>query len=117
MVAIMQTGGNAPRPWRLKKRRSKNYSAYIYKVLKQVHPDASISSKSMNIMNCLMMDIFDKIATEAGNLVKYNKKSTLDSREVQTAVRLVLSGTGELVKHVVSEGTKAVVKFSSAKDS
>lgn len=36
---------------------------------------------------------------------------TLTSREVQTAVRLILPG--ELAKHAVSEGTKAVTKFTS----
>jgi hypothetical protein len=36
----------------------------------------------------------------------YNKKSTLTSREIQTSVRLMLPG--ELAKHAVSEGTKAV---------
>jgi histone H2B len=41
-----------------------------------------------------------------------NKKPTLTSREIQTAVRLVLPG--ELAKHAVSEGTKAVTKFTSA---
>ena len=49
---------------------------------------------------------------EAGKLARVNKKSTLSSREVQTAVRLVLPG--ELAKHAVSEGTKAVTKFTSA---
>ena len=38
--------------------------------------------------------------------------STLSSREVQTAVRLILPG--ELAKHAVSEGTKAVTKFEAA---
>ena len=42
---------------------------------------------------------------------RYNSKATLSSREVQTAVRLMLSG--ELGKHSVSEGTKAVTKFCS----
>ena len=41
-----------------------------------------------------------------------NKKHTLTSREVQTAIRLVFPG--ELAKHAVSEGTKAVTKFSNA---
>jgi hypothetical protein len=49
---------------------------------------------------------------EAGRLARVNQKGTLSSREVQTAVRLVLPG--ELAKHAVSEGTKAVTKFSSA---
>ena len=45
-------------------------------------------------------------------LSRVNKKPTLTSREIQTAVRLVLPG--ELAKHAVSEGTKAVTKFTSA---
>ena len=57
-------------------------------------------------MNSFINDIFEKVSAEAGKLVRYNKKATLSSREVQTAVRLVLPG--ELAKHAVSEGTKAV---------
>ena len=95
-----------------KKKRTESYSIYIYKVLKQVHPDTGISTKGMSIMNSFISDIFDKIANEAGKLVRYNKKGTLTSREIQTAVRLALPG--ELAKHAVSEGTKAVTKFSSA---
>ncbi|CDR95015.1 histone [Babesia ovata] len=93
-----------------KKVRSETYGTYIFKVLKQVHPDTGISKKSMMIMNSFITDTFDKIASEASKLCKYNKKETLSSREVQTAVRLVLPG--ELSKHAVSEGTKAVTKFT-----
>ena len=94
------------------KKRTESYSSYIYKVLKQVHPDTGISKKGMSIMNSFINDIFERIATEAGKLATYNKKATLSSREIQTAVRLMLPG--ELAKHAVSEGTKAVTKFSSA---
>ena len=66
----------------------------------------------MHIMNSFINDIFEKIALEASKLVRYNKKHTLSSREVQSAVRLLLPG--ELAKHAVSEGTKAVTKYSSA---
>ena len=94
------------------KKRVESYSSYIYKVLKQVHPDTGISKKGMSIMNSFINDIFERIAGEAGKLAKYNKKATLSSREIQTSVRLMLPG--ELAKHAVSEGTKAVTKFSSA---
>ena len=97
---------------RTKKRRTESYGIYIYKVLKQVHPDTGISTKGMSIMNSFISDIFDKIANEAGKLVRYNKKGTLTSREIQTAVRLALPG--ELAKHAVSEGTKAVTKYTSS---
>ncbi|KAJ9528816.1 histone-fold-containing protein [Haematococcus lacustris] len=88
-----------------------SYKLYIYKVLKQVHPDTGISSKAISILNSFVNDIFDKIASEASRLARYNKKPTVTSREIQTAVRLVLPG--ELAKHAVSEGTKAVTKFTS----
>ena len=93
------------------KKRTESYSTYIYKVLKQVHPDTGISSKAMSIMNSFINDAFERIAVEAGKLVRYNKKGTLSSREIQTAVRLILPG--ELAKHAVSEGTKAVTKYTS----
>lgn len=93
------------------KKPVETYSVYIYRVLKQVHPDTGISKRSMSIMNSFINDVFDKICTEATKLVQYNKKHTLSSREIQTAVRLLLPG--ELAKHAVSEGTKAVTKYSS----
>jgi len=96
-----------------KKTRKETYSSYIYKVLKQVHPDTGISNKAMSILNSFVNDIFERIAGEASKLAAYNKKSTISSREIQTAVRLILPG--ELAKHAVSEGTKAVTKYTSSK--
>lgn len=93
--------------------RKQTYGIYIYKVLKQVHPDVGISSKSMSIMNSFVNDIFERIAGEASRLAHHNKKRTISSREVQTSVRLLLPG--ELAKHAVSEGTKAVTKYTSSK--
>ena len=95
------------------RRRRETYSIYIYKVLKQVHPDTGVSSKAMSIMNSFVNDIFERIAAEASRLAHYNKRSTITSREIQTAVRLLLPG--ELAKHAVSEGTKAVTKYTSSK--
>ena len=50
------------------KKRTESYSSYIYKVLKQVHPDTGISSKAMSIMNSFINDAFERIAVEAGKL-------------------------------------------------
>ena len=96
-----------------KGKRKESYAIYIYKVLKQVHPDTGISSKAMSIMNSFVNDIFERIASEASRLSLQNKKKTISSREIQTAVRLLLPG--ELAKHAVSEGTKAVTKYTSSK--
>ena len=94
-----------------RKKRTETFNTYIYKVLKQVHPETGISKRGMSIMNSFINDVFERLCTEAGKLARYSKKKTLSSREVQTAIRLVLPG--ELAKHAVSEGTKAVTKFSS----
>ncbi|KAF7297094.1 Histone H2B [Mycena indigotica] len=98
-----------------KKTRKETYSSYIYKVLKQVHPDTGISNKAMAILNSFVNDIFERIATEASKLAQYSKKSTISSREIQTSVRLILPG--ELAKHAISEGTKSVTKFSASQPS
>lgn len=130
-----------------KGKRTESYSSYIYKVLKQVHPETGISKKvrgraahckgppwvppeahgpachaalllpllllqGMSIMNSFINDIFERLAGEAGRLARYSKKATLSSREIQTSVRLMLPG--ELSKHAVSEGTKAVTKYTSS---
>lgn len=100
----------------VKKKRVKKsvqtYKIYIYKVLKQVHPEFGVSAKAMSIMNSFIEDTFEKIASEASRLARYNKKPTIASREIQSAVRLLLPG--ELAKHAVSEGTKAVTKYTTA---
>ena len=93
--------------------RKQTYGIYVYKVLKQVHPDVGISSKAMSIMNSFVNDIFERLAGEASRLAHQNKRKTISSREVQTSVRLLLPG--ELAKHAVSEGTKAVTKYTSSR--
>ena len=74
-----------------KTKRKESYAIYIYKVLKQVHPDTGVSSKAMSIMNSFVNDLFERIAAEASKLAHYNKRSTITSREIQTAVRYVWS--------------------------
>ncbi|EEA06987.1 putative histone H2B [Cryptosporidium serpentis] len=112
--AAKKTAGKSPADGgkRKRRKRTESFALYIYKVLKQVHPETGISKKSMSIMNSFINDVFDRLSAEAVKLVQYNKKRTLSSREVQTSVRLMLPG--ELSKHAVSEGTKAVTKYTSA---
>ncbi|PHT30075.1 Histone H2B.2 [Capsicum baccatum] len=91
---------------------SEGYRTYVYKVMKQVHPDMGISSKAMTILNNLMGDMFERIANEAAILAKYVGRATLASVDIQDAVKLVLPG--ELGKHAIAEGTKAVANYVSS---
>ncbi|XP_067865053.1 histone H2B type 1-A-like [Heterodontus francisci] len=99
-------------PKKRKKIRKQSYSTYVYRVLTQVHPSTRISSKAMSVMNSFVVDIFERIASEASHLIHYNKRHTISAREIQSAVRLMLPG--ELAKHAVSEGTKAVTKYTNS---
>ncbi|KAI1698573.1 core histone h2A/H2B/H3/H4 domain-containing protein [Ditylenchus destructor] len=96
------------------------FALYIFRVLKQVHPEMRISREGMSVMNSFAVDLFERIAAESGRLAQHTlkahhkqKNSAISSRDVQTATRLILPG--ELAKHAVSEGTKAVTKYLTAK--
>lgn len=88
-----------------------HYERYIYKVLKQVHPDTGISQDALLEINAIIIFITRRIADRVRLLLIRNKKVTISSREVQTAVRLALPG--EIAKHAVSEGAKAITKYTA----
>lgn len=92
-----------------KKRNVESYSYFIYKVLKQVHPEVGVNSKAMSVLNSFVKDIFERIALEASGLTKHSKKITLSSHEIQTAVRLILPG--ELAKHAGKFFTSSLFNF------
>lgn len=102
-------GTATPSPGHKKKhmKRKETYSSYVYKLLKQIHPDTSISTRAMSILNSFINDIFERVATEASRLAAINRESTITPRELQIAVRLILPP--QLTKQAVSEAIKAVI--------
>ncbi|XP_078403924.1 histone H2B type 1-L-like [Cetorhinus maximus] len=99
-------------PKKRRNSRKQNYSTYVHRVLTQVHPSTRILSKATSVMNSFIVDIFERIASEASHLIHFNKRHTILAREIQSAVRLMLPG--ELAKHAVSKGTKAVTKYTKS---
>ena len=95
-----------------RKKRSENWHSYIHKVLKQVYPDMTVTMLSMKILNSFVEDIFNRIASEAAQLIQINVGNTLDARCVETATKLTLIGA--LKKHGVIEARKAVNKYNAA---
>jgi len=95
-----------------KKKRFQSYSIYIYKVLKNIHPEVGMSKKAMNVMNSFVADLFERLALAASNLARVHGKKTLSSNCIQSAVKLVLPG--DLGEHAVAEGTRALNKFGSS---
>ncbi|CAD8168786.1 unnamed protein product [Paramecium pentaurelia] len=93
-------------------RCKRSFELYIYKVLKQVHPDLSVTKKAMNIMNSFINDIFDRIILEVSHLVRFSdkKRKTLRPREIQTAVKLLFPG--KLVNYAIKDGVKALTNYN-----
>ena len=78
----------------------------------QTHPSIGITKKSMGIMNDFVIDMIDKLAAEAKHDLEISgKESTLREWHFNTATKLVLPG--ELKKHGISEGTKAIRNFKA----
>lgn len=102
---------NPPRRQMKRKRNDLHvhFSSYVFRVLKQVHPQLSMTNKAMKVMDDFMHDIFHRLADEAAGLMKVANRSTLTSAEIQTATRLILPG--ELSKHAVIEATKSLATF------
>ena len=87
----------------------RSFNVYASRTLKGINSKMSLGSRTKKIVNSFVNDLFERIATEGAKLARINKKRTLGSKEIQTAVRLVLPN--ELARHAMSEGTKAVAKL------
>lgn len=94
---------------------STNFHPYIYRVLKQVHPETGLSGTALSSINNMVKIIIEKIMSGVNQLILRTGKKTISSRDIQSATRLILSG--ELAKHAVVEGTKSVVRYTSSKAS
>ncbi|XP_043314265.1 histone H2B-like [Cervus canadensis] len=92
---------------------SVSFATYFPRVLKQVHTGLSISHETLNIMDCFVKDMFERIAEEAGRLTRSSKRCTIMSEDIQTAVRLLLPG--EMGKYAMSAATKSVIRYITHK--
>ena len=101
-------------PKRISRKKKESFSLYIYKVLKETSGNKDskgINKRAMNIMNSLVFDIFDQLATQAAQLLRTTNKHTLTGREIESCVKLLFPV--DLAQHAIQEGRKAVEKFKA----
>ncbi|XP_063544401.1 late histone H2B.L4-like [Cydia strobilella] len=120
LKSMEPAGGLIPKKKKAGKKMSrKNYDSfaiYLFKVLKtHIEINVGISRKSIMIMNDFVNDIIERIACEAGRLIAHGKKTTLSENEIRTATKLLIPG--ELGKHAVLEGEKALRKYKNNSNS
>ncbi|XP_055232802.1 histone H2B type F-M-like isoform X2 [Gorilla gorilla gorilla] len=87
-----------------------SFATYFPRVLKQVHRALSLSQEVVSVMDSMVRDILDRIATEAGHLAHYSKCVTITSRDIRMAVCLLLPG--KMGKLAESQGTNATLRTS-----
>ena len=56
---------------------------YLYRVLKEIHPDVGLSMKAISVLDNFTKDMRDKIANEAADLCRRHNRATLNSREAR----------------------------------
>jgi histone H2A len=104
----------------LKKREFQEEDGYIHEVGEYCRTILNIEERRKKPAEAYMaVTMFDADDTSKYYNTGSSKESTfrfsdnvcIDSRDIQTAIRLILPG--DLVKHAVSEGTKAVTKITS----
>ncbi|CAK7312609.1 Histone H2B.1/H2B.2 [Vulpes lagopus] len=72
----------------------------------KVQKGLSLLQKAVSVMHLTVKDIFERITYEASRLAR----STITSRESQTAMHLWLPG--EIGKHIVSEASEAFIRYT-----
>jgi len=100
--------GDAPR----RKKDYSTFNTFIYKVLKEVHPDAGITSGALDVVDSYVKINLQKLIDNANLLLVHSKKKTLGSKELESSGWLTL--TGELAKSAHSEGLQAVAKYKAS---
>ncbi|XP_037656867.1 histone H2B subacrosomal variant-like [Choloepus didactylus] len=88
----------------------RNYSLYVNRVLKEVVPQKGISSRTLDVMNTLINNIFERIALEACNMMYFRNRCTLTPEDIKKAVYLLLPE--KLAKYAVAFGSEAVTKYA-----
>lgn len=94
--------------------KKQKFDTYIYRVLKQVHHDGGMSGDGLVAMNNIVTIIVRNIMDKVNRLMLSVKRKTISVNEIESAVKLYMPG--ELEKHSLSEGNKAVKKYVSAKE-
>ncbi|XP_016069914.1 PREDICTED: histone H2B subacrosomal variant-like [Miniopterus natalensis] len=93
---------------------NRNYSLYIRRVLKEVDPQKSISSDTLDIMNSVINDIFERISTQAYNLMCFRNRCTLTHEDIQKAMYMLFPG--KRAKYAVTFGSEAVQRYAHSKN-
>lgn len=97
------------------KKSTPSLKRYIREVMRIKQQQANLPtatlSTTVNALNTMVDELFDRLLGKAGGSAKYDKKKTLDQRDIKLAVQLECKGT--LTKHTISEITRATTAYAT----
>tara|TARA_Y100000389_G_C17471304_1_gene531419 strand:- start:15751 stop:16992 length:1242 start_codon:yes stop_codon:yes gene_type:complete len=73
-------------------KRNTTFNLSIKQILKNVHPDLSIKTISVEILNDILMRLSENIIEVATKMSELGKTKTITVREIMTSVRLLVPG-------------------------
>ncbi|KMZ62973.1 hypothetical protein ZOSMA_42G00130 [Zostera marina] len=89
-----------------KKRNYKSYKNYIKRLLKNMYPEITLTSKSLRVMDECVADMLRRIADETRRCAEKTKKKTIKVNDIIASVKLVYKG--DLAINAIVEGKKAL---------
>lgn len=98
-----------------KKRNYKSYKSYIKKLLKDLHPEISLTAKSLRVLDECVADMLGRIADESRRCAEKTKKQTIKVNDIKASVKLVYGG--DLAIHAIAEGMMALEYYKKTKNS
>ena len=96
---------------RTKKKAKHPFLKYIALMQKRSDSKVRISTKAAITMEGMLIDLLSSFSDIIGELNRKNKKQTMTVSDVKAAIKLKCED-GELAKHCIMEGSKAVMKYT-----
>lgn len=93
------------------KGRNPEYGSYLLKMSKKINPECDVNKLSMWVLNGITEDLLTRMITKSNEMAALEGKSTLKAKHAQAATHALFSG--ELARHSISAGTKAVSKYTA----
>ena len=106
-----KAAGKRGRPAGMKVKKSQeSFASYIFKTLKNSEAkEKNMKKSTMSSCNSICNDIFDRVAREASNMLKFNKRQTMTGRDIQLACRVLFPK--DIYEHVHEQAEGALKAY------
>ena len=107
-----QTGqeANTDKKKRIGKKVKTYFGSAIPRIQKRINSDMRMSTKALITIDGILTELISKSCEVLNELTRKSGRKTVVDNDVKAAVKLMCND-GELSKHIILEGSKAVMKL------